>query len=142
MSKRPIIEEVDDSTTYVSDPKNPLSPPSITPQQGLYNEASRGAYDVMTSSAAQKAAYGLGAVLGTAAAIGMGYYLYDKVAPQFVKNGVHWAWDATKQGWRKIASRFGGRSTGGATATTKTTSGGSYTVVNYAGGGPRKRIKY
>lgn len=142
MSKRPIIEEPDDSGTYVSDPKNPLSPPSITPQQGLYNEASRGAYDVMTSSAAQKAAYGVGAVLGTAAAIGMGYYLYDKTAPQFVKNGVHWVLDAAKGGWRKIASRFGGRSTGGATATTKTTSGGSYTVVNYAGGGPRKRIKY
>ena len=142
MSKRPRVEEVDDSTTYVSDPKNPLSPPSITPQQGLYNEASRGAYDVLTSSAAQKAAYDLGGVLGVAAAVGMGYYLYDKTAPQFVKNGVHWAWDAVKGGWKKIASRFGGKSTGGKTATTKTTSGGTYTVLNYAGGGPSKRIKY
>lgn len=142
MPKRPIIEEPDDSGTYVSDPKNPLSPPAITPQQGLYNEASRGAYDVMTSAAAQKIAYGLGGVLGTAAAIGMGYYLYDKTAPQFVKNGVHWAWDKVKGGWRKISSHFGGRSTGGATATTKTTSGGSYTVISTSGGGPRKRIKY
>lgn len=140
MSKRPRVEEPDDSGTYVSDPKNPLSPPSITPQQGLYNEASRGAYDVMTSSAAQKMAYGFGGLLGTAAAIGMGYYLYDKTAPQFVKNGVHWVLDVAKGGWRAIASRFGGKSTGGRTATTKTTSGGSYTVVNYAGGG--KRIKY
>ena len=137
MSRRPRVEEPDESGSYVSDPKNPLSPPSITPQQGLYNEASRGAYDVLTSSAAQKVAYGLGGALGVAAAVGMGYYLYDKTAPQFVKNGVHWAWDAVKGGWKKIASRFGGK-----TATTKTTSGGSYTVVNYSGGGPTKRIKY